>query len=349
MGFSKLLPVSILILIFAALAGVLFFNSQSFQSVEFGLAELSPKGPEGGYAMPASGGSTPSLYYNCSDSGEEVTLYWTPSFDVQGHDHGTITYNLRIDNLVDGWRNASCSGQSSNDVCVNGLTSTSWTGSVIPGQTYEAWIHGCSGGTTVSGGGCSSGATNIQFTCNAGEDSIPTVNLEVKNTTTDSDWTGEDITINSGEELSLRWESNNTASCEGQNFSTGNLTDGTQSNVTEPASGTNELYLVACTSSSDSTISVYDWLYVTVLGEGPEIETDPPIVDPGDEVEVIWDTGDVDPGECTIAGPGLNISLTENTGSEIVTVYNESTYVIDCGVSGNDEVTVEVLPVIQET
>ena len=52
-------------------------NSTQFRSVEFGLVELSPRGVEGGYAMPASGASAPTgLQYSCSSSGTSVNLSW---------------------------------------------------------------------------------------------------------------------------------------------------------------------------------------------------------------------------------------------------------------------------------
>src|SRR5690606_595536 len=45
---------------------------------EFNLSELSPRGEEGGYAMPASGASAPSgLNHSCSYDGTRVTLQWS--------------------------------------------------------------------------------------------------------------------------------------------------------------------------------------------------------------------------------------------------------------------------------
>jgi len=55
-------------------------NSTEFSSVEFGLAELSPRGLQGGYAMPASGASAPvGLQYSCASSGTSVNLSWSGS------------------------------------------------------------------------------------------------------------------------------------------------------------------------------------------------------------------------------------------------------------------------------
>ncbi len=176
----------------------------------------------------------------------------------------------------------------------------------------------------------------------------PTVTLRVRNTTDNTGWTPNNITIDVGDQIALNWTSTNASSCSGNNFSTGGAPNGTQNNVTEPTLGTSIAYTVQCTGLNGS--SVNDVISVSAIGEPPTITTDDPIVKVGDETEIEWDTKDVPPEDCSVFGPGVDISpLTNPTGSETVTITAESTYVIDCGANGKDEVTIRVLPIIQET
>lgn len=172
----------------------------------------------------------------------------------------------------------------------------------------------------------------------------PTATIEVRNITEDDDWTGGDITIDSDDEVELRWSSTNANSCSGTNFSTGGATSGDTTSVTEPSGGNTTQYTVTCVGDGGSA---NDWLSVTNVGNGPEIEVDPPIVTPGEEVELEWDINDGT--NCVLTGPGVDETLETATGTITVTIYNESTFTITCDDGLSDQATVEVLPVIQET
>lgn len=175
-------------------------------------------------------------------------------------------------------------------------------------------------------------------------DQSPTVIIEVRNTTQDTAWTSDDIVIDLGDQVALRWDSTNVSSCTGSNFSTGGNVSGSNNDVTEPAANSNTTYTVACTGGHGNAS---DSLNVSVgAGTVPEVEVDPSIVRPGDSTTITWKNAT---GACTLTGPGVNMAgMTESTGSVDVTVNGESTYTITCP-GGSDSATVKVLPVIQET
>lgn len=179
----------------------------------------------------------------------------------------------------------------------------------------------------------------------------PTATIEVRNITTSSDWTGADTTIFAGEETELRWSSTNASTCSGSNFETGGATGGSTgsdaSGVNEPAVDNTTLYTVSC---ENSVGTANDFLNITTLGTGPDISSDSIIVNSGSDAEVSWYVGNAT--NCVINGPGLDnylVSTTTFNGSEIVTIENESTYSISCDNDRSDEVTIQVLPRIQET
>ncbi len=341
MRYSSALSISAVFAILALFAvAVYFFSSTSnpFVSVELGLAELSPNGESGGFAVPASGGSNPSTFnYSCADTGESVTLTWSASSDIYGHS-GAVTYGLRLDDQVNSWNGACNGGELPNDYCVDGLSGLSQSVDVIQGHPYHGWVQACSGDTCGSG-------SNTDFTCYA--TLPPTANLEVQNTTTGGDWTGNNITINVGEEIALQWTSDYTISCSGDNFSTGGDTDSSESDVSEPVLFDTIQYTLSCTGGGGT---VFDWLAVYADGDPPTITGDPKVVTSGSDSTISWNTNDALPENCSVSGPRLNESpLTSVTGSEVVTVTRESTYTIDCGISGTAEVIIQVLPTIQET
>ena len=202
----------------------------------------------------------------------------------------------------------------------------------------------------------------------------PTADVKVRNVTEGGSFQDGTLTIEDGQEVELSWSSTNASSCSGTNFSTGSgdTRNGTQSTVTEPTSPNSTNYTVACTGAGGTA---YDVVTVTAeAGPGscdPSISVDDSIVSPGDSINVSWDAncsgGDGGGGggggalaNCVVTGPGINISpLTTETGNQSITIYSESTFVIDCRAdkSGTpdpdtepyDEITPKVLPRIQET
>ncbi len=178
----------------------------------------------------------------------------------------------------------------------------------------------------------------------------PTATLEAKNLTADSSWSGSSISLQVGDELSLRWNSTNSVSCSGGNFTiTGNTTSGTTTDVTEPALGETIIYTLACLGANSNT--VYDTITTIGTGTPPTITncSGREIVRSGDSVNICWDMGSA--ASCNVTGPNLNLTLdgSSTSGTETVTILNESTYTIDCGMGGSEEVTVSILPTIEET
>lgn len=177
-----------------------------------------------------------------------------------------------------------------------------------------------------------------------------TATLEVRNDTTGSGWTGNNITIDPDEQVSLRWSSTgspNSCSGSGSGFSTGGATGGIDSTITEPSAGNTNNYTVVCNKTGAAPAS--DSLNVTTRAP-VDIDADPKVVYQGEQSTVTWSTGSADPASCSVTGPEINLpTLSSSSGSEVVDVNGESTYTIDCGVSGTDSVTIRVLPVIQET
>lgn len=329
---------AVFVALLLAFAYFVFFSSTPFVSVELGLAEMSPRGERGGLAMPASGGSNPSTFnYSCADTGESVTMTWSGSSDIYGHS-GAVTYGLRLDDQTNSWNGACNGGELPNDYCVDGLSGLSQTVDIIQGDPYHAWVRACSGGTCGSG-------SNTSFTCYA--TLPPTADLEVQNTTTGSDWTGNNITIDVGEEIALQWTSDYAISCSGDNFSTGGDTDSSQTDVTEPVLFDTVQYTLSCTGGGGTA---FDWLEVYADGDPPTITGNPKVITSGSQSTISWNTNDALPEMCSVTGPGINESpLVSATGSDVVTVNRESTYTIDCGISGHAEVIIQVLPTIQET
>lgn len=175
----------------------------------------------------------------------------------------------------------------------------------------------------------------------------PTVTLEVDVNASGS-WTDDNITIDDGDQIRLRWDSTNADTCSGSNFSTGSAADGTQSTVTEPNAGSSRTYSVLCTGPGGTA---NDSLVVTADATGgvPTLTANPVYVRVGSESTLTWNTAGNPPASCTLTGPEVNMSsLSSGTGNTDVEIYGESTYTLTCP-GGSDDATVFVLPVVQET
>ena len=149
-------------------------KNEAFLSVEFGLAELSPQGEEGGWAMPASGASNPgSPRATCSTYGDQVTLQWNAAQSTQGYDEKVFAsrsdtsflLGVKVAHADSGSSapaphshpvtyNVSLSGVGSR----NNLSTTQTTFNVNPGQTYTWQVQACAGGS------CSAWQSS-SFTC----------------------------------------------------------------------------------------------------------------------------------------------------------------------------------------
>lgn len=81
---SKLVLLMSAVVIFAAAVGFVVNKeeSQSFQSVELGLAEVSPLGEAGGYAVPASGNSVEIYVPKAKINDTKNPTYWEEEFKI---------------------------------------------------------------------------------------------------------------------------------------------------------------------------------------------------------------------------------------------------------------------------
>jgi hypothetical protein len=179
----------------------------------------------------------------------------------------------------------------------------------------------------------------------------PHVTLSVKNVTTgDPDWTGNNITILQGQDIGLKWESENAISCT-TNFSSdtsivGSITDPLV--AIEPTPGTTRNYAVQCVSSDGTSSS--DSLSVTSQALDVDLWTDDPRVRQGEDAALHWDVKDNDPSTCNLAGPGVNLSpVASTTGATSATIEGASDFTLTCDSGATDTVHIDVIPKVFES
>lgn len=340
------LIVSALMLVLITSVSVAMSPGGSMRSVEFGLAELSPRGLEGGYAVPASGESTSPLTasYVCNAGGSTITLTVAFTYSssrqppsapimINGKNYGAITYGTYT-------------------TVNNGSTKTTSRTFQFPASgTYTVQMSGYLVGGTKDDPVQSFSYTAVAGPVNCSSTSGPSVDLEVRNNTAGTSWVDGPININPTDDLDLRWESSNVTSCSGSNFTVPNsAVSGTQTSVTNPTTGTSRTYTILCTGRDGSA---NDSVVVNATGSGvggpPTLDSNPVYVIRGDDADLEWNTNGNNPASCTLTGPGVSISpLSAVTGTYTVTVYGESMYTLTCP-GGIDTATVRVLPVLQET
>lgn len=323
----------------------LWASKDGFQSVEFDLAELSPNGEMGGYAVPASGESPAPLQvsYVCKSDGSNITL--TVAFTYSSYSNHSLTLYINGTNY-------GPLGSGATSVTSGSLTTYTRTFDFPASGSYTVRVSGYTGTGSEDDPvrSYSYSATAGPIDCEDGANE-PSVDLKVRNNTTGSGWVDGPITINTTDDLDLSWTSNNVVSCAGSKFSVpGNAVSGTQTTVSNPGAGSTRTYTIVC--GSDSSGAVSDSVRVTAIagtGQPPTLTGDPIYVLKGGNTGLTWNTNGNDPASCTLTGPGVNLSpVSGNTGTHTVTVYGESTYTIQCP-GGSDSVTIHVLPVIQET
>ena len=181
---------------FFFIAGSVFWltnalSTNSFQSVEIGVAELSSKGEDGGYAVPASGGSPPappaaeifvrSTTAGIGWTGSSITIDDTDDIDIQWEsDRATVCNsgngNFATGGSIDGTDTSptqpsanetltyrvNCSGAGGSDWDSVSVTAASTrvcdpdintdSSTVGSGDTFNiSWEANCSGGTDDTG------------------------------------------------------------------------------------------------------------------------------------------------------------------------------------------------------
>ncbi len=256
------------------------------------------------------------------------------------------------DNTTRYWNGSSWVTVWSN----SGTPTCSWYNNTPDGNYCMGWVYPYNSGVNTLT--CSNPAATLTPDpgCTSPEDDDerdgpPAVTLSVRNG--GSSWTGDDITIATGNQINLRWESSNATQCVATAFTIGAIgsatnLNGTQTTVTEPAAGASTLYRITCTGSGGPAAT--DSLTVTaVAAQLPTIDAVPLIVRSGEKSTITWNVGTADPAECSMTGKDINsLLLTKQTGTSEVTITGETTFSIACPL-GSDSVTVKVLPVIQET
>ena len=277
-------------------------------SVELGILELSPLGTEGGYAMPASGCSVVhrdclATEYQCSGAGRSQTCSNVcTSYGTRYVNNCSLSASVETRRYTSSW--SSYSGSNRNFAQGNQIQ-VRWRSDTSDGQNEDR--ISCSGsGFTMSGGadrsiGNAPGRTNINVTepsygnsatysvnCRyydlRASDSVrvtnvsspppppaPTVSIEARNATAGGGWVPYNFSINTGQNIYIRWSSSNATACtfapnsgsklnwfNGWDSSGAGGTNGDDTTITEPAAGTSETYTVTCTgpggSASDSIL-----------------------------------------------------------------------------------------------
>ncbi|MBX2866787.1 hypothetical protein KTR10_02450 [Candidatus Kaiserbacteria bacterium] len=170
----------------------------------------------------------------------------------------------------------------------------------------------------------------------------PTASLQVRNNTQGGSWTGANITILPGDQIALRWDSTNATSCNGSNFSTGGSDDGQTSSISEPSAGNNRVYAVSCSGSGGSDS---DSLRVYTQAVDPTISVDSTRVREGEYVELTYNLQGNAPAGCTLRGPGIEATPSNQSGSVQVRIYGDSVFTLTCA-GGLDEVSIELIPVL---
>lgn len=330
-------------------------TQEVFRSVEIGLAELSPNGYDGGLAVPASGCASgpcvPRIEQSCAaDSTVRVSIY-----DMQYSVTGVMRPSVADAKLIFLGHTYYYGTGMVDTVSYN---TSNWTNvfhfNLTPntdyaGEYYDTYRVGANCNPRY--GGCTKHAHTYPFsftTISCGP--VPSAELLVRNITENGSFASAIDSIASDDQIALSWNSDNTTSCIGSNFSTGTgaPTDGIQEDVNEPTRGTSRTYSVIC-EGTNGTASDSVTVEVVAFSE-PELSVMPAFVYIGETAELNWILKGNDPASCTLSGPNLpnGFSLSTQTGSVEVPVQGRTQYVLTCP-GGTDSGTVQVLPVFQET
>ena len=363
------------------LAGLILWASASdtFFSVEFGLAELSPRGEEGGYAMPASGASAPTgLSHSCSSDGRSVTLRWSSSSY-----QGLLPKKQPFAHLLGGLINRAIgisvvyAGGGGGDVGTGGFDawgnnpggsagpyySGSSHGHPVPAPvTYNVKLNGSTVASAISsnshsvsinpdtnynwsvqacaGGACSSEQSS-SFSCPA----PPSVTL-----------TADQYTVPYNTGTTLRWNSNHTNTCSASGAWSGSKSV----SGSEPTALLTEqtTYYLQCSGPRGTTAPAAATINIE-YGTGADISVNcgaqtgnSVTVRKGQICPINWNTGTSAPANCTLRAGAVVLSspLTTQTGTYDWEVFGETTVYLDCEGGNNlDSFDVRILPEFQET
>jgi len=266
-----------------------------------------------------------SQYVGVTDPGPTVTLSADDTSITEGESTTLRWSSTNAD---------TCEGSGSG---FNTRNRSSGSDSVSPSETTTYSV------TCTGDGGDDSDSVTVSVSSPPPPPPSPSASLEVRNTTQGGSWTGSNITITAGDQISLRWSSSNASSCSGNNFSTGGSTSGTQSSVSEPSAGNQTIYTVSCSGSGGSDS---DSLRVTSQAVNPSVSSSKSDVRLGESVTISYNMRGNDPSQCTLVGPGVSYlagSLTQQTGSIRTTISGDSRFTLTCD-GGSDNIKVELIP-----
>lgn len=301
-----------------------------------------------GYGISVSGSGTLSGYAWSDNIG------WVSanSSELSGCPSAPCTATIDSNGAMRGWMKA-ISGGSSQSGSWDGFISLSGSGYGPARQTDGSLSGYAWGDINVGWVDFRYASTNYQ--------AVPTADLKVR-VVGGSTWQ-DSLTIETTDEIELGWNqtsTTNTTSCEAvpptYNFTTGSAISGIDSDVDEPIGNTSYTYRLLCYGSGGA--QAVDTLVVTTTGGvGAQFvpcsgETSlPSRVPRGEDVNVCWELGTNDPAMCSIsAGAATVLSpLSSVTGTVTHPMFGEVTFVLECIGGDGDEMTVQVLPDVQET
>ena len=331
-------------------------SKDQIKSVEFNLAELSPRGPKGGYAMPASGSSHPDITFQrliaggswissnaTINAGQQVKLKWSSTNANRGCE-ATAGTGFQTGHNAGGIDHSITEPTAGNS---------------------ETYTVRCESRIYCVGKDCYPTWTDYHETESISittRNPAPTATLEqrIGNSGT---WSGSNVTINVGQQVHLKWSSTNADSCTGSGtgfstYSTGGSLSGTDYSITEPTAGTSTTYTVTCTQGTATTsdsITVTNASTPTLtatleqrIGNSGTWSTSNVTINVGQQVHLKWSSTNA--SSCTGSGGvgGFSTgasSTTSGTDDTITepTAGTSTTYTVTCtGVDSNitDSITV---------
>ena len=175
---------------------------------------------------------------------------------------------------------------------------------------------------------------------------LPTLTMERRANA--EPWGIGDITISSGQQVSLRWNSTGATSCSGggNNLNVNGRVNGLDTTITEPASGASKTYTISCVGGNDSvskSITATKILVPTVTLEGREgditsWQTDYIILRQDEDLNLKWSGSNI----TSCSGSGFSTSnRTDGTKNGVAKpVAGSSTvYSITCDGQGGSRAT----------
>ena len=257
-----------------------------------------------------------------------------------------------------------------NDIDEDDSTTVRWTSNNADSCSATGGANGWSGNKALSGSfytGSLSSDRTFNITCSNAQgsdsDSV-TINVDEDNGSSGDisvDITADDTSIDEGDNVKLRWDSDNADDCEtiGGTSDWNRKNIGTSGTFTTEDLDDDETFKIECTN--DDGDSDTDSVTVRVSGNSNnnddrptvDLTVDRSVVNSGQSTTVRWDVEDAD--DCYASGGTNGWSGNKNHSSGSFStgaMYGSATFFLDCGNDeGNesDSVTVQVVstPVVQ--